>query len=438
MSVRTQAARVLATVLKRERSLASALPLALENVSDQDQPLLQELCYGTLRQLPRLQLLAEKLLKKPFKTKDSDLYALLLIGLYQLLYTRIPPHAAISETVNGTGKLHKQWAKGLINGVLRSCQRAPQLLESLQADDVFRCAHPPWLIAAIRSAWPDHWEQILEQNNQQGPLTLRVNARQTSREGYARQLEEQGIAFQLCEHSPQGITLARAQDVTQLPGFNEGRASVQDEAAQLAASLLELAPGQRVLDACAAPGGKTCHILETEPDLEYCLAIDASSERLLRVQDNFDRTRLHCDLKTANAVGNDWWDEKVFDRILLDAPCSATGVIRRNPDIKHLRLQTDIAPLATLQMQILENLWTMLAPGGLLVYATCSLLPQENEQLISQFLAHEPSAIERPIAASWGIPRGAGRQLFPQPVGHDGFYYAVLEKRAQAHDAENL
>ena len=429
MSVRLQAVRALSPILKQDGSLASTLPPQLENLAEHEHPLLRELCYGTLRFMPRLQLIAAELMPKPLKRKDLDIQALILLGLYQLGYTRIPAHAAISETVQVTAKLKKPWAKGLINGILRNFQRRQsELADALSRQPEYQHAHPAWLIGKLYKAWPQQAEDILAQNNQQAPMTLRVNQRLVTRQGYSEQLQQAGILFSLCPFSEDGITLTQAVDVLQLPGFSQGLVSVQDEAAQLAAGLLEAAAGERILDACAAPGGKTCHLLERQPELARCLALDISDTRLARVQQNLDRLNLSCQLLAADAASNNWWDAEQFDRILLDAPCSATGVIRRNPDIKLLRRPEDITTLAQLQGRILANLWPMLKPGGRLVYATCSVLPEENERVITAFLAQQADASELPIEARWGLARPAGRQLFPQPGGHDGFYYAVLNK----------
>jgi len=389
--------------------------------------LLQQLCYGTLRYLPQLELLAAQLLKKPLKTKDQDVQALILIGLYQLLHSRIPAHAAISETVQAAVKLKKPWAKALLNGLLRNVQRQPELQEQLRRDPVFTFAHPRWLIKRLKQAWPDYWQQILEQNNLQAPMSLRINQSQTDRQTYSHKLSEQAIEHRIGEFADSALTLKSATDVEDLPDFQQGYVSVQDEAAQLAAGLLKLETGQRVLDACSAPGGKTCHILESADQLQ-CLALDVSPDRLARVEENLERIGLRCELIAADAAESQWWDGQTFDRILLDAPCSATGVIRRNPDIKQLRRESDIENLAELQLRILENLWQMLSSNGRLVYATCSVLPDENEQVVSRFLESHPEASEVVIEAAWGIKRPAGRQLFPQQGGHDGFYYAVIEK----------
>ncbi len=429
MSVRVEAARAITAVLRGEGSLASSLPRAAENTSKRDQPLLHELCYGTLRYLPRLQLVSDQFLGKPLKRKDLDVQALILLGLYQLLYTRIPAHAAIGESVQAASKLKKKWAKNLINGVLREFQRSPDCIDTLSKRKVFQYAHPAWLIRQIRDSWPKHWQQILEQNNVLPPLTLRINQRLNSREEYAGQLREAGIPFTFTPYSPVGISLEERHDVTELPGYAAGLFSVQDEAAQLAAPLLDLAAGQRVLDACCAPGGKTAHLLESEAQLAHCLALDLSENRLQRVHENLARLQLSCSVQAADASGQDWWDGQLFDRILLDAPCSALGVIRRNPDIKALRSEEDIDTLVTLQQQMLKNLWAVLKPGGRLLYATCSVLPRENSLAVSRFLADTADASEAIIEAPWGLAQPAGRQLLPTEAGHDGFYYAVLLKQ---------
>jgi len=429
MSVRAQAARCLSVILRQQGSLASALPPALAKTVERDRGLLQELCYGSCRQLPLLRLLLAERLSKPLKSKDSDIEALILVGLYQLLFTRIPPHAAIGETVAACQKLRKGWAKGLINGVLRGVQREPQLSPANQQRAEARYAHPAWLVEQLTQAWPEQATAILAQNNQPGPLTLRVNLTRSSRDAYLQQLTTAGIAASACRYSAAGITLLQPTDVTQLPGYADGLFSVQDEAAQLAAPLLQLAPGQRVLDACAAPGGKTCHILETEPGLAQCTALELSPQRLPRIHENLARLGLRCEVKAADAAGRDWWDGTPFARILADVPCSASGVIRRNPDIKSLRQAADIKQLGLLQAAILENLWGVLQPGGRLLYATCSVLPAENEQVVAAFLSRHPEAQEVRLVVDWGVARPCGRQLFPQANGHDGFYYAVLDKR---------
>ncbi|MFI8482204.1 16S rRNA (cytosine(967)-C(5))-methyltransferase RsmB [Pseudomonas sp. NPDC078700] len=432
MNPRLAAANALSAVLSGKASLASSLPPQLDKVEPRDRGLTQELAFGAARWQPRLSALAEKLLQKPFKAADKDVEALLLVGLYQLLYTRIPAHAALGETVGCADKLKKPWAKGLLNAVLRRAQReAEPLLAEMQRDPMVRTAHPRWLQKSLKAFWPEHWEAICAANNAHPPLILRVNRRHGSRDAYLAELQAAGIESTACTFSRDGIRLSQACDVTTLPGFAEGRVSVQDEAAQLAADLLDLAPGQRVLDACCAPGGKTCHILEAEPALAGVVAIDLEPKRLVRVRENLTRLKLDAELIAADGRAVDkWWDGQPFQRILLDAPCSATGVIRRHPDIKIARQADDIPALATLQGELLDALWPTLAVGGIMLYATCSTLPTENTQVIEAFLARTPGARELDIAGPFGLPQPHGRQLLAQEDGHDGFYYAKLIKIA--------
>ena len=432
MNPRLAAARALAAVLAGKASLASSLPTQLERVSDRDKGLVQELAFGTARWQPRLSALALALLSKPFRKADQDVEALLLVGLYQLLYTRIPAHAAIAETVGCATALKKPWAKGLLNAVLRRAQReAETLLPTLEKDPVVLTAHPRWLQKSLKAFWPDDWLAICEANNSHPPFTLRVNQRVTSRDAYLAELLDCGIAGQATPFSKDGITLATACDVTALPGFADGAVSVQDEAAQLAADLLMLEPEQRVLDACCAPGGKTCHILESQAQLREVVAIDLEPQRLDRVKANLERLKLKASIVAGDARAVDqWWDGQAFQRILLDAPCSATGVIRRHPDIKLTRQTDDIAALAQLQGELLDALWPTLAENGILLYATCSTLPTENTEVIAAFLQRTSDAQELPFQAAFGKAQPHGQQLLAQVGGHDGFYYARLIKQA--------
>lgn len=432
MNPRLAAARALAAVLSGKASLNSSLPTQLDKVEERDRGLTQDLAFGTARWQPRLELLAAQLLQKPFKAADSDVQALLLVGLYQLFYTRIPAHAAIGETVGCADKLKKPWAKALLNAVLRRAQReGEELLASMERDPVVRTAHPRWLQKSLKAFWPEQWEAICAANNAHPPMILRVNRRHHSRDAYLALLGEAGIAAAACQYSRDGIVLAAACDVRGLPGFAEGWISVQDEAAQLAADLLELAPGQRVLDACCAPGGKTCHLLEAEQGLAEVVAIDLEAKRLVRVRENLARLQLDAKLIACDARDTaNWWDRKTFQRILLDAPCSATGVIRRHPDIKLTRQADDIPALATLQGELLDALWPTLEVGGMLLYATCSSLPTENTEVIEAFLARTPGARELDLATEAGLRQPHGRQLLAQEGGHDGFYYAKLIKIA--------
>ena len=434
MNPRLAAAKALAAVLQGKASLNSSLPTQLDKVEDRDRGFTQDLAFGTARWQPRLSALATKLLQKPFKAADADVEALLLVGLYQLLYTRVPAHAAIGETVGCADKLKKPWAKALLNAVLRRAQRESEaLLAELEHDPVVRTAHPRWLQKSLKAFWPEQWEAICAANNAHPPMILRVNRRHHSRDAYLQLLNKAGINATPCVYSVDGIVLEAATDVRSLPGFAEGWISVQDEAAQLAADLLDLAPGQRVLDACCAPGGKTCHILEVEKDLAGVVAVDLEAKRLVRVRENLARLGLSAELIAAD--GRDtatWWDGKPFQRILLDAPCSATGVIRRHPDIKLTRQPDDIAALAVLQGELLDAMWPTLEVGGILLYATCSTLPTENTEVIEAFLARTSGARELDLATTAGIKQPHGRQLLAQEGGHDGFYYAKLIKIAAA------
>lgn len=439
MNPRLAAAKALTAVLNGKASLNSSLPIQLDKVEVRDRGFTQDLAFGTARWQPRLSALAAKLLQKPFKAADADVEALLLVGLYQLLYTRVPAHAAIGETVGCADKLKKPWAKALLNAVLRRAQRESEaLLAELEHDPVVRTAHPRWLQKSLKAFWPEHWEAICAANNAHPPMILRVNRRHHARDAYLKLLSAAGVAATACVYSQDGIVLDAAGDVRSLPGFAEGWISVQDEAAQLAAELLELAPGQRVLDACCAPGGKTCHILEVQPELAGVVAVDLEAKRLVRVRENLDRLKLDAQLIAADGRDTQaWWDGQPFQRILLDAPCSATGVIRRHPDIKLTRQPDDIAALAQLQGELLDALWQTLEVGGILLYATCSTLPTENTEVIEAFLGRTPGARELDIGGQLGQPAAGlkqphGRQLLAQEGGHDGFYYAKLIKIAAA------
>lgn len=430
-STRLLAARVLSQVIGEGRSLRVALPPALARTEERDRGLLQELCFGTLRWYPQLQHLLSRLLAKPLPPGEREVQALLLVGLYQLIHLRLPAYAAVSEVVDASRQLGKSWASSLINAVLRNFQRRQAvLLADLEHDEASRNAHPAWLLERLQADWPQDWPSLVAANNARPPITLRVNLRRVSRQDYLRRLANAGLTGECTPFSDAGIAVGHACGVDQLPGFREGLVSVQDLAGQLAAPLLDLRPQQRVLDACAAPGGKTCHILEREPHLAALLALDIDTERLARLRENLDRLGLQAQVITGNALTpEDWWDGQPFDRILLDAPCSATGVIRRHPDIKLLRQPEDIPSLAEQQGRLLERLWPLLASEGTLLYATCSVLKQENEQIIAGFLSRHNDAWHSPIAAAWGRAGHYGRQLLAGESDMDGFYYARLIKR---------
>lgn len=431
MNARTAAAAVLARILSQGSSLSAALPPALAKLrAPAERALAQELCYGALRWYPRLAAVLDGLLDKPLKARDADVRCLLLLGLYQLIYMRIPDHAAVTETVMAAKALSKPWAGGLVNAILRGFLRdRERLLFEADRDAAAVAAHPAWLLENIKAAWPDDWQAIIAANNRRPPMALRVNARQTGRDDYLARLAQAGMTASPAPHTSHGVILDQPVDVERLPGFGAGEVSVQDGAAQLAAPLLDVRPGQRVLDACAAPGGKTAHLLESQSDIDLT-ALDSDAGRLRRVEENLRRLRLHARVTQGDAALPDgWWDGVPFDRILLDAPCSATGVIRRHPDIKLLRRPEDIDALARTQQHILEALWPLLKPGGMLLYATCSILPQENEQQMTRFLSAHTDAVEQGIDAAWGQRLSAGRQILPGEYDMDGFFYACVRKR---------
>jgi len=427
LNSRLVAANVIVKVLAG-KSLTVALEDAWPQVVDvQERAFIQALCYGTVRHYYRLEFILNQLVNKPIKDKDVQIKALALLGLYQLNFMRVKDHAAVSETVAVMKK--KQWAKSLLNAVLRRYLREQEALEAL-ADKHVAYAHPDWIIKAIKADWGNDAKQILLANNQLPPMSLRVNARLCTRDTYLAMLADAGIEACALACSEQGVLLAEPVAVDKLPEFAQGWVSVQDAAAQLAAQLLDAQSGERILDVCAAPGGKTSHILELQPDLKQLLAIDIDAQRLVRVQENLTRLQLKADLLAADATQPDaWWDGEEFDRILLDAPCSALGVIRRHPDIKLLRRAEDIVQLQALQQGILCAAWAMLAPGGVLLYATCSVLKQENESQIEVFLQQHDDAQELIIDADWGVKRPFGRQVFTGSDSMDGFYYARLQKK---------
>jgi len=428
---RAAAARLLARVVDDRRSLSDVLPAALKDIPDPRQrALVQELAYGTLRWFYRLDALLALLLQKPLKRRDGDVRCLLLAGLYQLTQLATPPHVAVHETVQAARDLDKSWAAGLVNAVLRSWQRQQdQLLAALENNPVARHAHPGWLLECLQRDWPDDWPEVIRVNNSRPPFSLRVNRQRGTREAYLGQLQQQGMSATALPHTADGILLAEPVPVDSLPGFAAGQVSVQDGAAQLVPGLLALAPGQRVLDACAAPGGKTAHILESEPQLKTLTAIDIDERRLSRVRENLTRLNLVAELVAGDAAEpGAWWDGQAYDRVLLDVPCSASGVIRRHPDIKILRRPTDIATLATRQRELLSAVWPLLTAGGMLLYTTCSVLSEENHRQIGHFLATHPDAAEVPIDAPWGRRCVHGRQLLPGDYDMDGFYFACLKK----------
>jgi len=425
INLRALAAKVVFQVLEKGISLSVALPDQQRHLeSGKDKALLAELCYGVMRHLPQLDKQVSDCMSKPLKGKQRIVHQLLLVGCYQIYFTRIPSHAAISETAEACRQLKFEGLVKVVNGVLRTIQRQEKPLAT--DNDTLTYNTPAWIIKRLKDAYPDSWQQVIEHSHQRPPMWLRNNQQSQTREAYLNALAQIDIEA-TAGSSNDAILLSSPRDVMQLPGFETGAASVQDGAAQWAATLLAPQGDELVLDACAAPGGKTCHLLELAPDIKL-VAVDFDAKRLERVQQNLERLSLQADLIHGDAsdIGS-WWQGEKFDRILLDAPCSATGVIRRHPDIKWLRKNNDIEELAALQAKIFDHCWQWLKPGGTLLYATCSILPQENKDQVSAFLARTTDATLVPIDAQPN-PQDIGWQIVPGQENMDGFYYARLVK----------
>ena len=443
-AVRASAAQVVHAVRAEGQSLTAAIEAAAPGFDERDAALLQAMSFGALRLLPRLDAVTAQLLARPLQRGDLILKDLMAVGLFQLMSMRIPEHATVAATVGAARTLGRPRAAGLINAMLRRFQRERQtLLARIAEDQAARWLFPNWLLKRLRDAWPEHWQAIVDACNEQPPMTLRVNRLRASTRDYAELLASNGLSARPLPHLSDALMLDRPVPTRSLPGFAEGLVSVQDGSAQLAAVLLDAQGGERVLDACAAPGGKTAHILERSGEFgggqrsdsrgagALVTAIDADAERLETLRRNLERLGLSATVAVADAAhASLGWPGAPYQGILLDAPCSATGVIRRHPDIKWLRRDTDIAALCHMQRVMLDALWPLLAPGGRMLYATCSVLPQENDHQIRAFLERQTDAVERPIDAAWGLARDPGRQLLPESGAGDGFYYALLEKTA--------
>ncbi len=433
MNSRAAAARTLLKVVKQARPLDLSLTDTFKHLDDRkEQSFIQALCYGVMRWYPQLEFIADTLLDKPLKQKDTDIKLLLLLGIYQIDKMRTPEHAAVSATVDACNTLEKSWARHLVNAILRRYLREKTRLETLLNNSTSaRFAHPEWLIEKLQQDWPAQWSALLEKNNSPPPMHLRVNLLKDSRDNYIEKLSLAGLEGKASPLTDSGISLLRPATVEQLPGFFSGHVSVQDFGAQLAVSLLKLSGGLAVLDACAAPGGKTAHIFESEPKLKKLVAIDQNAHRIALLEATQQRLSMDIQIIQADArVAESWWDGELFDRILLDAPCSATGVIRRHPDIKMLRQANQIARLNHSQSTLLSRLWPLLKPGGKMLYVTCSLFKQENDIQIEKFIDTFDDVQLPGIDADWGVATDYGRQTLPTIEDTDGFYYAVLEKKA--------
>jgi 16S rRNA (cytosine967-C5)-methyltransferase len=462
MNARYIATQVLIQVILHRHSLSPTLDNYLPQLREaRERALAQAICYGVLRWLPRLQALVHGLVTKPLKEKDHDIQIVLLIGLYQHIYLRIPPHAATATTVDLARALKKNWATGFINGVLRHFLRQKtSLLAQVDNQPTARLAHPTWILNQLQQQWANDWETVAHANNAHPPLTLRVNANWGSRNQYLEHLRHANIEAIETPYADYGVTIINqhsmetpdqsaisSQDhshhnnknekarknkskekIDNLPGFNQGWVSVQDGAAQLIASLLNLPIGARVLDACAAPGGKSALLLERHPKIQL-LALDNQASRITKLENTLQRLQLKAQVRCADASEpNTWWDGQPFDCILLDVPCSGSGVIRRHPDIKYLRQPDDITSLAQQQIKLINASWKLLAKGGQLLYVTCSVFAQENIEQLQNFLDQHPDAKEQIIQAPWGHALPIGRQILPGEDNFDGFYYARLLK----------
>lgn len=424
---RLLALKALSQVLIEHKSLDEALAYT----DQKDLSLIKYLSYGVLREYQSLEFILAQLLNKPLKTKEIELKIILLLGLFQLKNSRIAEHAAINETVNLTKLTQHEYASGLVNAILRRFTREKDnLLAQLTAENISE--HPAWLLNKIKTSYQAHWQDIIKANNLQAPMHLRVNRRKTSKETYLNLLQQQGLSASLHPDFADAITLTNPIEVQALPHFNDGWVSVQDLAAQLAPYFLNLNAGQTVLDACAAPGGKTCHILEYA-DVNL-MSMDISKSRLVLIEQNLTRLDLKAELYLGDASQVQNFAQS-FDRILVDAPCSGTGVIRRHPDIKFLRQAADIKKLHELQVKIIIQLASYLKPKGLMLYATCSILPEENDLTIAEAIRNLKNFEVIPLNFNFSEnitikPTKYGLQYLPSPTMNDGFYYCLIKNNS--------
>lgn len=423
-SERAQALSILLKLLEQHQPLAHHL---------QDptlSPFTKTLCFGVARYYYRLTAIADTLVDK--HPKDLKIWVCILMGLFQISVLHLPDYAVVQETVALLPR-QQAWAKGFVNAILRRfCREQASLHLQLEKRSDYRTMHPAWLIKKLKTDWPDNWENMIHANNQHPPMSMRVNLSRISLEQYCTKLDQSQIAYRLIPHTSAGLIITHACPVQDLPGFMEGAISVQDGAAQLAGPLLDLQPGLRVLDACCAPGGKLSQILELEPDLAACIGVDLDTQRLERVLANCKRLGIQPSLHQGDATQpQSWWDGQLFDRILLDTPCSATGILRRHPDIRILRDWEEIQAVSHLQSQILSALWPLLAPGGILIYATCSIIPEENAQQIQHFIQEHADAEIDMTVQSWGHQTEFGWQILPGEHDMDGFFYAKIFKKKQ-------
>jgi 16S rRNA (cytosine967-C5)-methyltransferase len=426
-NLRADAAKVLHQILEEGKSARECLPLAQLPHKDQDKAWLQEMVYGVLRNLPILQFWLRQLLEKPLKNRFKIVEQLIMLGFYQLAFSRVSQHAAVSETVAACQPLNTLAMKGLVNAILRTFIRE-EIFQQEAPNKQIASGLPKWLYKKLEAEYQDGFTDLITNMQVKAPIWLRVNTLKISQAHFVEELEKASIEFRPSPEHPEGLILLKGYDITSLPGFNLGWFAVQDGAAQLAAHYLEPLQGESILDCCAAPGGKTCHLIEFQPKIARIVALEIDEKRAIKIEENLVRLGHNAEIVIGDAsTPEKWWDGQQFDRVLLDAPCSASGIIRRHPDIKWLRKAKDIDVLVNLQKQILDTIWPLVKPGGTMLYATCSILPEENHLQIRDFLCRTSNALLDKTFYNDSVDK-PGKQILPGDQQMDGFYYARLLK----------
>ena len=426
-NLRADAAKVLYQILEEGQSARECLPLAQLPHKEQDKAWLQEMVYGVLRNLPILQFWLRQLLDKPLKNRFKIVEQLIMLGFYQLAFSRVSQHAAVSETVAACQPLNTLAMKGLVNAILRTFLRN-EMSQQEAPNKQIASGLPKWLYKKLEAEYKDVFVDLSTNMQLKAPIWLRVNTRKISHEHFTEELKKASVEFTDSPGHPEAFILLKGYDVTSLPGFDSGWFAVQDGAAQLAAHYLKPEQGESILDCCAAPGGKICHIIELEPNISKTVALEIDEKRALKIKENLVRLGHDADIVVGDAsMPEKWWDGRLFDRVLLDAPCSATGIIRRHPDIKWLRKAKDIDVLVNLQKKILDAIWPLIKPGGTMLYVTCSILPEENHLQIRDFLSRTDNALIDDTFYNDSVDR-SGKQILPGDQQMDGFYYARLLK----------
>lgn len=428
---RVVAVQAMRQLFEDGQSFNTVLVEAEKRVPSEARPRLRAVCFEWARWATQLEAMVDAKLDKPLRSKDYEVYLLMQLGVLELTHMNTPAHTAVNECVKALKGLKRPWAKGLVNAVLRNTQRTPLDVESLNRAE--RYAYPDWWITTLKKDWPEELDTILDGGNVRAPMTLRVNRLEANVEQTLKQFDASGLSADAHEYAPDAITLLEPVPVHAVPGFVEGKVSVQDAAAQMMVPILNKASvnPRRILDACSAPGGKTAYLLEAFPDASV-LALDHSADRLTRVDDTLNRLSLQERAKTEAkdaALVSTWWDEEPFDFVLLDAPCTGSGVIRRHPDIKHTRRKTDVESLAAQQITLLQNLWATVSQGGYLLYATCSVFKNENVNQVERFINDHDNAVDAtPEMMGWATKQAVGYQVLPGENGMDGFFYALIQK----------